>query len=203
MSTRTTARADYDGNVKRPDCGDLIFVYGGDPGLVTRLEGWALSMIELSLGDGLETALRRMVAVYRTPTGELDVAACVVPLAAAETAWHLVNPDGDIVNGGPCGRYGELPSRSRAELEDDRDSGRYKSHIGAVAVYGIPGTSRHAPSPADDNEGMQPPADGSFIAARGGHYRWYEPQHAASAALGLWRAPGAVCLSTPCMAPSS
>jgi len=180
MHTRTAPGSAHHENIKFPSPGDLIFVYDCAPGLATRLEGWALSMIELTFGDGLEATRRRMVAVYRTPTGELDIAARVVPLAAAEMAWHLVNPDGDIVNGGPCGRYGELPSRSRAELENDRDSGHYKSHVGAVAIYGIPGTSHQAPSSAHDYDVVPPPVDGSFIAARGGHYRWYEPKPAAS-----------------------
>ncbi|MFE1961002.1 hypothetical protein [Streptomyces sp. NPDC059479] len=41
-------------------------------------------------------------------------------------------------------------------------------------MYGIPGTARHGP-PADDHDG-QAPASSGFTAARGGHYRWYEPE---------------------------
>lgn len=98
----------------------------------------------------------------------------MTPLAAAETAWHLVSPAGDIVNGGPRGN-GTRPSQSQAELEAVRDSGRYASHAGAVAVFGIPSTALHAPSVDAEDNGTQAPADGGFTAARGGQYRWYDP----------------------------
>ncbi|MEU9396836.1 hypothetical protein AB0D86_43445 [Streptomyces sp. NPDC048324] len=125
--------------------GDLVFVYNG-PGLVTRLEGWALSLIEMMFGDGPDATRRRMVAVYRNADGSLDISARVSRLAAVESAWHLVNPAGDIVNGGPRGRHGEKPSQTAEELEAERDSGKYKSHEGSVPVYGIPSTAQRSPS---------------------------------------------------------
>ncbi|MCC9707327.1 hypothetical protein E4N62_19810 [Streptomyces sp. MNU76] len=158
--------------------GDRIFVYGG-PGLVTRLEGWALSVLEMWFGDGPEATRQRMVAVFRDADGNLDIARYVSPLTAVEQAWHLVNPADDIVNGGPrCGANGEmLPSQSREELEAVRDSGKYKSHVGSVAVYGIPSTAQRSPS-ADADWVHEVPTEASFRAARGGMYRWYEPDAA-------------------------
>lgn len=181
MHTRTAPGSTNGGDIKLklPAPGDLVFIYDGGPGLVTRLEGWALSMVELLFGDGIEATHRRMVGVYRNPAGDLDIAAFVTPLAAAETAWHLVSPAGDIVNGGPRGN-GTRPSQSQAELEAVRDSGRYASHAGAVAAFGIPDTSQYAPSVDAEGNGTQAPVDGGFTAARGGQYRWHAPEPAVS-----------------------
>lgn len=161
-----------------PAVGDLIFVYGG-PGLVTRLEGWALSVLEMWFGDGPEATRKRMVAVYRNARGDLDIASYISPLKAVEQAWHLVNHADRIVNGGPRrGENGELlPSQSRKELEAVRDSGKYTSHAGAVAVYGIPSTAQRSPS-ADTDWVHEVPTEAAFRAARGGMYRWYEPDAA-------------------------
>ncbi|WP_069626218.1 hypothetical protein [Streptomyces niveus] len=179
MHARTAPGSTNGGDVKLPAPGDLVFIYDGGPGLVTRLEGWALGMVELLFGDGVEATRRRMVGVYRNPAGELDIAAFVTPLAVAEAAWHLVSPAGDIVNGGPRGN-GTRPSQSQAELEAVRDSGRYPSRIGATAVFGIPGTSQRAPSVDTEADDTQAPVDGGFTAARGGQYRWYDPEPAAA-----------------------
>lgn len=156
--------------------GDLIFVYNG-PGLVTRLEGWALSLIEMMFGEGPEATIRRKVAVYRDADGNLDISARVSRFAAVESSWHLVNPAGDIVNGGPRGRDGEEPSQTAEELEAQRDSGTYKSHEGSVPVYGIPRASQHSPSVSTE---WVPEArtEATFRATRGGMYRWYEPDAA-------------------------
>ncbi|MGW7425820.1 hypothetical protein ACWGJB_38310 [Streptomyces sp. NPDC054813] len=156
--------------------GDLVFVYNG-PGLVTRLEGWALSLIEMMFGDGPDATIRRKVAVYRNADGSLDISARVSRLAAVESAWHLVNPAGDIVNGGPRGRHGEKPSQTAEELEAERDSGKYKSHEGSVPVYGIPSTAQRSPS-ADTEWVREVRTEATFRAARGGMYRWYEPDAA-------------------------
>lgn len=153
--------------------GDLIFVYNG-PGLVTRLEGWALSLIEMMFGDGPDATIRRKVAVYRDANGNLDISASVTPIAAVESAWHLVNPASDIVNGGPRGRHGEEPSQTAEELEAVRDSGKYESHKGSVPVYGIPSTAQRSPA-ADADWVHEVRSDATFRAARGGMYRWYEP----------------------------
>ncbi|MFC9916403.1 hypothetical protein [Streptomyces sp. NPDC127197] len=134
--------------VNLPARGDLTFVYDG-PGLATRLEGWAISNLELFFGDGLEAARQCKVAAYRNADGNLGINARVTPLAVV-AAWHLVNPAGNVVNGGPRGRYSEKPSQTQQELEAVRDSGRYESHKGAVPVYGIPSTSWRSPS-ADAN----------------------------------------------------
>ncbi|GGP80232.1 hypothetical protein [Streptomyces melanogenes] len=157
-----------------PARGDLVFVYDGGLGLVTRLEGWALSVVEMLFGDGPEATRSRMVAVVRDADGALDISARVSRLAAVESAWHLVNPAGNIVNGGP---RGEKPSLTPAELEAVRDSGQYESHRGAVAVYGIPSTAQHSPSAGADWV-HDVPAETVFRAARGGMYRWYEPDAA-------------------------
>jgi hypothetical protein len=164
--------------VAPPAVGDLIFVYGG-PGLVTRLEGWALSRLEMWFGDGPEATRQRMVAVYRNADGALDIARYVSPLTAVEQAWHLVNPADGIVNGGPRrGADGELlPSQSREELEAVRDSGKYTSHVGSVAVYGVPSTAQRSPS-ADADWVHEVPTEAAFRAARGGMYCWYEPDAA-------------------------
>lgn len=148
--------------------------------LATRLESWALPMVELLFGDGIEATRRRTVGVYRNPAGDLDVATFVTPLTTAETVWHLVSPAGDIVNGSPR-EDGTRPSQSQAELEAVRASGRYTSHAGAVAVFGMPDTSPYAPSVDAEVDGPQEaPVDGGFTAARGGQYRWYDPEPAAS-----------------------
>ncbi len=165
-----------------PGVGDLVFVYSG-PGLVTRLEGWALSVLEMWFGDGAEATRRRRVAVFRDADGNLDISAFVSPLAAVEASWHLVSPAGRIVNGGPRrAANGEpLPSQTREELEAFRDATTRESHVGAVAVYGTPSTSHRAPSADETNAVAAPSEDsreGSFRAARGGIYRWFDPDAA-------------------------
>ncbi|MEU9405793.1 hypothetical protein AB0E08_08810 [Streptomyces sp. NPDC048281] len=161
--------------------GDLIFVYSGPRcGLVTRLEGWALSLLEMVFGDGPEATLRRRVAVIRDATGNLDVSTFVTPFAAAASAWHLVSPDNRIVNGGPRGRHSELPSQTPEELEAFRDSGRYESHTGAVPVYGIPDTALRSPSADPDWVPDNAPREDVFRASRGGLYRWFDPEAAPS-----------------------
>jgi hypothetical protein len=150
--------------------GDEVFVYDGGPGLITRVQGWALSVVEMAFGDGPEATLERRVAVFYNEDGKLDISSplCVAPVEAASEAWHLVTPDGRIVGGGTR-RQGRTPSLSREELEELRDEGTYRSLVGSVAVHGLPDGVRHAPSaePADQV--------GSFIAARGGMYVWYVP----------------------------
>jgi hypothetical protein len=159
-----------------PAVGDLIFVYTG-PGLVTRLEGWALSVIEMMFGDGPEATRERMVAVYRNADGELDISRHVSALAAVEASWHLLNPDIDeIVGGGP---RGQAPSHSREELEELRDSGRFKFLQGSVPFYGIPSTVECSPSASTDWV-HEAPAEAGFHGARGGMYSWYEPDAAPS-----------------------
>ena len=130
-------------------------------------------------GDDSEATRKRMVAVFRDADGNLDIARYVSPLTAVEQAWHLVNPADDIVNGGPRrGPNGELlPSQSREELEADRDSGKYTSHVGSVAVYGVPSTSQRSPSATADWV-HEVPTEARFRSARGGKYRWYEPDAA-------------------------
>jgi hypothetical protein len=152
--------------------GDLIFVYNG-PGLVTRLEGWALSVVEIAFGDGPDATRERSVAVSRNEDGELDIAAGVVPLSTAEAAWHLVSPEGQIVHGGPRGKHGIKPSLLRSELEEDRDSGRFGFLAGSVAVEGLPDTVRHSPTAREP--GPVADDDGGFTAASGYMYVWYTP----------------------------
>ncbi|KMS74200.1 hypothetical protein ACM01_14865 [Streptomyces viridochromogenes] len=156
--------------------GDLVFVYNG-PGLVTRLEGWALSVVEMLFGDGPDATRKRMVAVYRNADGELDISAFVSPLAAVEASWHLLKPtSNDICGGGP---RGQEPSLSREELEDLRDSGRYKFLKDSVPFYGVPSTAQVSPS-ADADWVCEAPSEAVFRGARGGMYRWYEPDAAPS-----------------------
>lgn len=168
MSVTTAGQAAEAGFPYAP--GDEVFVYTGGPGLVTRLEGWALSVLEMVFGDGAEATRERRVAVFRDADGRLDISSplCVVPVNAAETAWHLVAPDGRIVGGGTR-RQGRKPSMSRDELEDLRDSDTYKSLADSVAVHGLPDGVQRAPAtdPADQ--------DGAFTAARGGWYTWFDP----------------------------
>lgn len=152
-----------------PAHGDAIFVYNG-PGLTTRLEGWALSVVEIMFGDGPDATRRRMVAVYRNAAGDLDISAHVSPLAAVKSSWHLVNGNGDIVGGGP---RNQNPYSDREELEGLRDSGRFKFLEGSVPVYGIPATSQRSPSAGTDWI-HEAPAEAVFRGARGGMYRWYE-----------------------------
>lgn len=155
--------------------GDPVFVYDGGPGLVTRVEGWALSLLECAMGDGREATLKRMVVVFRDGAGHLDISSplCVAPLDAAAAAWHLVAPDGRIVGGGTR-RQGREPSLPRDELEALRDAGTYKSLVGSVAVGGLPDGVQHAPS-AGATDPVVPPSDGTFTAARGGVYVWHDP----------------------------
>jgi hypothetical protein len=155
--------------------GDLVFVYDGGPGLVTRLEGWALSVVEIAFGEGREATVKRMVAVFRDGAGDLDISSplCVAPLEAAAAAWHLVAPDGHLVGGGTRGQ-GRRPSLSRAELEAQRDAGTYKSLVGSVPVLGLPDGVQHAPS-AGETGPLDAPSTGSFTAARGGVYVWFDP----------------------------
>lgn len=170
MSVTTAGEAAEAGFPYAP--GDEVFVYDGGPGLVTRLEGWALSVLEMVCGDGPEATRERRVVVFRDAAGNLDISSplCVAPVGAARAAWHLVAPDGRIVGGGTR-RQGREPSMSRNELEELRDSGRYgKSLTGSVAVHGLPDGVQYAP-PTDAPEQV----DGSFIAARGGRYVPYEP----------------------------
>lgn len=151
--------------------GDRIFVYDGGPGLVTRLEGWALSVLEMAFGDGPEATRERKVAVFRDGTGRLDVSSplCVAPLDAAADAWHLIAPNGRIVGGGTR-RQGSRPSMSRDELEALRDADTHRSLIGSVAVHGLPDGVQYAPSTGADGQDGE-----SFKAARGGWYVRYAP----------------------------
>lgn len=145
--------------------GDEIFVYDGGPGLVTRLDGWALSVVELAFGEGRKATIDRRVCVFRNEDGRLDISSplCVVPLDAAANAWHLVAPDdGRIVGGGT--------KQSREELEALRNSGKFKFLAGSAAVHGLPDGVQYAPA-----AGAEPDRTGSFTAARGGWYVWYEP----------------------------
>lgn len=73
--------------------GDPVFVYRG-PGLVTRLDGWALSVLERVFGNGAETTRNRRVVVFRDTEGRLDTASpmIVTPLDMAAGAWHMVAP---------------------------------------------------------------------------------------------------------------
>ncbi|MEV8419185.1 hypothetical protein AB0P45_37350 [Streptomyces niveus] len=146
MHARTAPGSTNGGDVKLPAPGDLVFIYDGGPGLVTRLEGWALGMVELLFGDGVEATRRRMVGVYRNPAGELDIAAFVTPLAVAEAAWHLVSPAGDIVNGGPRGN-GTRPSQSQAELEASATRAATPRASGPLRSSGFP-ARRSAPRPS-------------------------------------------------------
>ncbi|MFE7442397.1 hypothetical protein ACFU7X_18320 [Streptomyces chartreusis] len=154
--------------------GDQIFVYATRQGLVTRLEGWALSILELVFGEGYEATVRRMVAVFRDADGNLDIASplSTVPLAEAEKAWHLVAPDGRIVGGGTR-EQGRKPSMDQGELEELRDSGRFKFLAGSVPVLGLPDGVEYAPS-AGATDPITTPVDGSFTASRGGWYRWFD-----------------------------
>lgn len=153
--------------------GDQIFVYASGQGLVTRLEGWALSIVELVFGEGYGATVERMVAVFRDVDGNLDIASAlgVTPVAEAAGAWHLVAPDGLIVGGGPRGRG---PSMNRQELEELRDSGRFNFLAGSVPVLGLPDGVEYAPS-AGATDPVTAPVDGSFTASRGGWYRWFDP----------------------------
>ncbi|MGX1266883.1 hypothetical protein [Streptomyces phaeoluteigriseus] len=170
MSTNGTAAAEQSAPATPLAPGDLIFVYNG-PGLVTRLEGWALSVIEMMFGDGPEATRKRRVAVYRNADGDLDISAHVSPLAAVESAWHLVSPADAIVGGGPCG---DGPSLTSEELEALRDSGKYKFLKGSVPFYGIPDTVECSPS-AETGWVQEIRSEAVFHGARGGMYRWYEP----------------------------
>jgi hypothetical protein len=149
--------------------GQFVFVYGDGFGLVTRLEGWALSAVEMAFGDGAGATYERRVAVFRDAGGSLDVAGAtiVVPLAAADQSWHLVQDDGRIVAGGPRRGKGSL---SAAELKEQRDSGRYEWLAGSRPVLGVPATARR--SPTVDDPRPRPPATGTFTGARGGQYVW-------------------------------
>ncbi|WP_333732577.1 hypothetical protein [Streptomyces sp. IBSBF 3010] len=153
--------------------GDPLFVYGG-PGLVTRFEGWALSVVEIACGEDSEVALKRRVAVFRDADGRLDIAAplCAVPLRTAEAAWHLIAPDGRIVAGGPRGA-GRQPSPSRDELEQLRDEGAHKVLAGSVAVFGLPDGIRRAPF--GETVSVTASSGAGFTAARGGRYVWHDP----------------------------
>ncbi|MFF5019033.1 hypothetical protein [Streptomyces sp. NPDC001165] len=153
--------------------GDEIFVYDGGPGLVTRLEGWALSVVEIAFGDP-ETTRDRRVCVFRNADGQLDISSplSVAPLDAAATAWHLVAPNGRLVGGGTR-RQGQKPSMNREELEALRDAGTYKSTANSVAVLGLPDGVQRAPS-ADATDPVVAPSHGSFTAARGGLYVWHD-----------------------------
>lgn len=173
MSTNGTAAAEQSAPAAPLAPGDLIFVYNG-PGLVTRLEGWALSVIEMMFGDGPEATRERRVAVYRNADGDLDISAHVSPLAAVESAWHLLAPDGGIVGGGPCG---DGPSLTAEELKALRDSGKYKFLKGSVAFHGIPDTVECSPS-AETGWVQESRAKTVFHGARGGLYRWFEPDAA-------------------------
>ncbi|GHI98142.1 hypothetical protein TPA0906_00080 [Streptomyces olivaceus] len=156
--------------------GDTVFVYDGGPGLITRVEGWALSLLESVMGDGPETTLKRMVVAFRNVAGHLDISSplCVAPLEAAAAAWHLVAPDGRIVGGGTR-RQGREPSLTRDELEALRDTGTYgKSLVGSVAVDGLPDGVQRAPS-AGATDPVTAPSDGTFPAAHGGVYLWHVP----------------------------
>ncbi|MFJ6709305.1 MULTISPECIES: hypothetical protein [unclassified Streptomyces] len=156
--------------------GDTVFVYDAGPGLVTRVEGWALSLLESVMGDGREATLKRMVVVFRDGDGHLDISSplCVAPLEAAAAAWHLVAPDGRIVGGGTR-RQGREPSMARDELEALRDAGTYgDSLVGSVAVDGLPDGVQHAPS-AGATDPVTAPSHGTFPAARGGVYLWHVP----------------------------
>ncbi|MFJ2627725.1 hypothetical protein ACIO6T_31065 [Streptomyces sp. NPDC087532] len=153
--------------------GDDIFVYDGGPGLVTRLEGWALSVVEIAFGDGPEATRDRRICVFRDADGQLDISSplCVAPLDAAAAAWHLVAPNGRLVGGGTR-RQGREPSMDREELEALRDAGTYKSIVSSVAVLGLPDGVQRAPSAGATNRA---PLHGSFTAARGGLYVWHDP----------------------------
>lgn len=155
--------------------GDTVFVYDGGPGLVTRVEGWALSLLESVMGEGREATLKRMVVVFRDGAGHLDISSplCVVPLDAAAAACHLVAPDGRIVGGGTRGQ-GREPSMTRDELEALRDARTYDSLVGSVPVDGLPDGVQHAPS-AGATDPLTTPSDGTFAAARGGIYLWHVP----------------------------
>lgn len=154
--------------------GDAMFVYG--PGLITRFEGWALSVLEIACGEDYDVALKRRVAVFRDADGRLDIAAplCAVPLRTAEAAWHLIAPDGRIVAGGPRGA-GREPSPSRDELEMLRDQGTHKTLVGSVAVLGLPAGTRRAPAFEEAGATTTAPAAGAFTTARGGRYIWHNP----------------------------
>ncbi|MFJ8787552.1 hypothetical protein [Streptomyces sp. NPDC102476] len=155
--------------------GDEIFVYDGGPGLVTRLEGWALSVVEIAFGDGPEATRDRRVCVFRDADGQLDISSplCVAPLDAAAAAWHLVAPNGRIVGGGTR-RQGREPSMGREELEALRDTGTHTFLVGSVAVPGLPDGVHRAPS-ADATDPVDAPSHGMFTAARGGLYVWHAP----------------------------
>lgn len=149
--------------------GDPVFVYG-QVGLVTRLEGWAVSNVELFFGDGRDAALaHHTVAVYRDHNDRLDIIdrGAAVALADAEESWHLVSPEGHLVGGGP---RTNKPSLTRAELETIRDQGTFSFQKGATAVYGIPVTVLRSPA-FDRPPAGEYPTDGGFTGARGGTYR--------------------------------
>ncbi|MFM9452480.1 hypothetical protein [Streptomyces europaeiscabiei] len=154
--------------------GDMLFVYDGGPGLVTRLEGWALSVVEMFFGDSPEATRKRVVAVFRTADGSLDISSplCVAPVDAAAASWHLVAPDGRIVGGGTRDQS-RKPSLSRQELEVLRDSGKHSFLAGATTVPGLPAGAGRAPS-ADATDPVTAPTEGVFTAARGGLYQWCE-----------------------------
>ncbi|MFE3739237.1 hypothetical protein [Streptomyces sp. NPDC059134] len=174
MRKRVTRGSGRDDSIKLPEPGDLIFVYDGGPGLVTRLEGWALSVTDLAFGEAPEAVRDRKVAVFRTPAGELDIATSVTPLAVVETSWHLVSPAGDIVNSGPHSLYRAQPSNPLTESDGIHDSGLLKAYIGAHPVYGVPATSRRASTV--DTPGTPEPEDAGFTGASGGQYVWFTPE---------------------------
>jgi hypothetical protein len=174
MASETSSSIPAEDTVLHLTPGDQIFVYATRSGLVTRLEGWALSILELVFGEGYDATVRRMVAVFRDVHGNLDIASplSTVPVAEAAAAWHLVAPDGRIVGGGTRDQ-GRKPSMNREELEELRDSGRFKFLAGSVPVLGLPDGVEHAPS-AGATDPVTAPTEGSFTAARGGWYRWFD-----------------------------
>lgn len=167
--------------------GDRVFVYDGGRGLVTRLEGWALSAVDWTYGgarwtpceEAKEWADSRKVAVFRRARGALDIAARPVALAAAEGSWHLVQDDGTIVAGGP--RRRREGSMRDEELERLRDSDEeswppgYSPApwlAGSHVVHGVPATARRSRTV----DHRQPAPDGDFFTgARGGIYIWCDP----------------------------
>lgn len=144
--------------------GDPVLVYDGGPGLVTRLEGWALSVLEMIAGDGPQATRRQMVAVFRDADGNPDVSSplVVVPLDAAAGGWHLVAADGRIVAGGPL--------MTRERMEELR--GTRARYTGASVIHGIPDVAQRSKR----LERPGPPPEGAFTASRGGWYRAYDPQ---------------------------
>lgn len=176
MASETTSSSTRaEDSVPNVTPGDQVFVYATHHGLVTRLEGWALSIVELVFGEGYEATVKRMVAVFRDADGRLDIAhpMTVVPAAAAAEAWHLVAPDDGRIVGGGTRSQGRKPSMSRQELEELRDSGTYESLAGSLPVLGLPDGVEHAPS-AGATDPVAPPFGATFTASRGGWYRWFD-----------------------------